>query len=152
MLEELGVGREGDDKGWGCWMASPNSMDMSLNELRVEELEGFEQILKMCLLNSWWRLEAGRSITKGYEHSLSAWGWEPITKGYMPGLEAFEGFLLTTCFWEQGLLIHDKTPFRVSPKLCYVLGGGNCILCLNAFIFIEKGYMQVCFMFCSLRP
>ena len=108
--------------------------------------------LRMYLLHSWRRLEAGTSITKGYERSLSAQGWEWIIKGYMPRLEAFEGFLLTTCFWEQGLLIHDKTPFRVSPKLCYVLGGGNCILCLNAFIFIEKGYMQVCFMFCSLRP
>ena len=61
-----------------------------------------------------------------------------IMKGYMPGLEAFEGFLLTTCFWEQGLLIHDKTPFRVSPKLFYVLGGGNCILCLNALMFYRE--------------
>ena len=61
-----------------------------------------------------------------------------IMKGYMPGLEAFEGFLLTTCFWEQGLLFHDKTPFRVSPKLCYGLGGGNCILCLNALMFYRE--------------
>ena len=106
----------------------------------------------MHLLRSGGRLEAGTSITKGYERSPSAWGWERITKGYTPGLEAFEGFLLTTCFWEQGLLFHDKTPFRVSPKLCYVLGGGNCILCLNALMFIEKGYVQVCFMLCSLRP
>ena len=124
----------------------------SIISSNVEELEGFEQILKMYLLHSWQRLEVGRSITKGYEHSPSAWGWEWITKGYTPSLEAFKGFLLTTCFWEQGLLFHDKTPFRVSPKLCYVLGGGNCILCLNALMFIEKGYMQVCFMLCSLRP
>ena len=118
----------------------------------VEELEGFEQILKMYLLHSWRRLEAGMTITNGYERSPSAWGWEWIMKCYTPSLEAFEGFLLTTCFWEQGLLFHDKTPFRVSPKLCYVLGGGNCILCLNALLFIEKGYVQVCFVLCSLRP
>ena len=43
----------------------------------------------------------------------------------MPGLEAFEGFLLTTCFWEQGLLFHDKTPFRVLRKLYYVLGASS---------------------------
>ena len=104
----------------------------------VEELEGFNQILKMYLLHSWWRLEAETSITKGYERSLSAQGWERITKGYMPGLEAFEVFLLTSCFWEQGLLFHDKTPFRVSPKLCYGLGGGNCILCLNALMFYRE--------------
>ena len=104
----------------------------------VEELEGFEQILKVYLLHSWWRLEAGTSITKGYACSPSAWGWEQIRKGYTPGLEAFEGFLLTTCFWEQGLLFHDKTPFRVSPKLCYGLGGGNCILCLNALMFYRE--------------
>ena len=47
----------------------------------VEELEGFKQILKMYLLHSWRRLEAGTSITKGYEHSLSAQGWERMTKG-----------------------------------------------------------------------
>ena len=105
----------------------------------------------MYLLHSWWRLEAGTSITKGYEHSPSAWGWKRITKGYTPGLEAFEGFLLTTCFWEQGLLFHDKAPFRVSPKLCYGLGGGNCILCLNALMFIWNGYMQVCLMLYSLK-
>ena len=73
----------------------------------------------MYLLHSWRRLEAGTSITKGYERSLSAQGWERMTKGHTPGLEAFQGFLLITCFWEQGLLFHDKTPFRVSPKLCY---------------------------------
>ena len=61
-----------------------------------------------------------------------------MTKGHTPGLEAFGGFLLTTCFWEQGLLFHDKTPFRVSPKLCYVLGSGNCILCLNALMFYRE--------------
>ena len=61
-----------------------------------------------------------------------------MTKGHTPGLEAFGGFLLTTCFWEQGLLFHDKTPFRVSPKLCYGLGGGNCILCLNALMFYRE--------------
>ena len=104
----------------------------------VEELEGFEQILRMYLLHSWRRLEAGTSITKGYERSPSAHGWERIMKGYMPGLEAFEVFLLTSCFWEQGLLFHDKTPFRVSPKLCYGLGGGNCILCLNALMFYRE--------------
>ena len=92
----------------------------------------------MYLLHSWRRLEAGTSITKGYEHSPGAWGWERITKGYMPGLEAFKVFFLTTCFWEQGLLFHDKTPFRVSPKLCYGLGGGNCILCLNALMFYRE--------------
>ena len=102
----------------------------------MEELEGFKQILKMYLLHSCRRLEAGTSITKGYERSPSAHGWERIMKGYMPGLEAFEVFLLTSCFWEQGLLFHDKTPFRVSPKLCYVLGDGNCILCLSALMFI----------------
>ena len=105
----------------------------------------------MYLLHSWGRLKAETNITKGYERSPSAWGWERITKGYMPGLEALEGFLLTTCFWEQGLLFHDKTPFRVSPKLCYGLGGGNCILCLNALMFIWNGYMQVCLMLCSLK-
>ena len=68
-----------------------------------------------------------------------------------PGLEAFEGFLLTTCFWEQGLLFHDKTPFRVSPKLCYGLGGGNCILCLNALMFIWNGYVQISLMLYSLK-
>ena len=91
------------------------------------------------------------SITKGYEHSPNAWHWERITKCYTLGLEAFEGFLLTTCFWEQGLLFHDKTLFRVSPKLCYDLGGGNCILCLNALMFIWNGYMQVCLMLYSLK-
>ena len=105
----------------------------------------------MYLLHSWWRLEAGTSITKGYEHSPSAWGWKRITKGYMPGLEALEGFLLTTCFWDQGLLFHDKTPFSVSPKLCYGLGGGNYILCLNALMFIWNGYVQVCLMLYSLK-
>ena len=91
------------------------------------------------------------SITKGYEHSPNAWHWERITKCYTLGLEAFEGFLLTTCFWEQGLLFHDKAPFRVSPKLCYDLGGGNCILCLNALMFIWNGYVQVCLMLYSLK-
>ena len=75
-----------------------------------------------------------------------------MRKGHTPGLEVFKGFLLTICFLEQGLLFHDKTPFRVSPKLCYVLGGGNYILCWNALMFIEKGYMQVWFLLCSLRP
>ena len=101
----------------------------------MKELGGFKQILRMYLFHSWQRLKAGTSITKGYECSPSAWGWEQIKKGYTPGLEAFEGFLLTTCFWEQGLLFHDKTPFRVSPKLCYGLGSGNYILCLNALMF-----------------
>ena len=100
----------------------------------VEELEGFKQILRMYLFHSWRRLEAGTSITKGYERSPSAQGWEWMTKGHTPGLEAFQGFLLITCFWEQGLLFHDKTPFRVLPKLCYGLVGGNCILCLNAYL------------------
>ena len=58
---------------------------------------------------------------------------------------------LTTCFWEQGLFFHDKTPFRVSPMLCYGLGGGNCVLCLNALMFIRNGYMQVCLMLYSLK-
>ena len=58
---------------------------------------------------------------------------------------------MTTCFLEQGLLFHDKTPFRVSPKLCYVLGGGNCILCLSALMFIWNGYVQVCLMLYSLK-
>ena len=104
----------------------------------VEELEGFRRIPRMYLLHSWRRLEAGTNITKGYERSLSAQGWERIMKGYMPGLEAFKVFLLTSCFWEQGLLFHDKTPFRVSPKLCYGLGGGNCILYLNALMFYRE--------------
>ena len=123
----------------GAWLAEVHEVTKSQTRLKeadsnVEELEGFEQLLKMYLLHSWWRLKAEMSITKGYELSPSAWGWERITKGYTPGLEAFEGFLLTTCFWEQGLLFHDKTPFRVSPKLCYGLVGGNCILCLNAYL------------------
>ena len=75
-------------------------------------------------------------------------GWRRVNT---PGLEAFEGFLLTTCFWEQGLLFHDKTPFRVSPKLCYGLGGRNCILCLNALMFIWNGYVQVSLMLYSLK-
>ena len=75
-------------------------------------------------------------------------GWRRVNT---PGLEAFEGFLLTTCFWEQGLLFHDKAPFRVSPKLCYGLGSGNCILCLNALMFIWNGYVQVCLMLYSLK-
>ena len=75
-------------------------------------------------------------------------GWRRVN---IPGLEAFEGFLLTTCFWEQGLLFHDKTPFRVSPKLCYGLGGGNYILCLNVLMFIWNGYLQVCLMLYSLK-
>ena len=75
-------------------------------------------------------------------------GWRRVN---MPGLEAFEGFLLTTCFWEKGLLFHDKTPFRVSPKLCYGLGGGNCVLCLNTLMFIWNGYVQVCLMLYSLK-
>ena len=100
----------------------------------------------MYLFHSWRRLEAGTSITKGYERSLSAQGWERMTKGHTPGLEAFRGFLLTTCFWEQGLLFHNKTPFRDLPKLCYVLGGGNCILCLNALMFIEKG-LHACLLY-----
>ena len=75
-------------------------------------------------------------------------GWRRVN---IPGLEAFEGFLLTTCFWEQGLLFHDKTPFRVSPKLCYGLSGGNCILCLNALMFIWNGYVQVSLMLYSLK-
>ena len=32
--ERLKVGREGDDRGWDGWMASPHSMDMSLSKLR----------------------------------------------------------------------------------------------------------------------
>ena len=76
------------------------------------------------------------SITKGYERSSSAQGWERIMKGHTPSLEEFGGFLLTA--WEQGLLFHDKTPFRVSPKLCYGLGSGNCILCLNALMFYRE--------------
>ena len=32
--EGLGAGGEGDDRGWDGWMASPNSMHMSLGELR----------------------------------------------------------------------------------------------------------------------
>ena len=82
---------------------------------------------------------------------MSAQGWEQIMKGYMPGLEVFKGFLLTICFLEQGLLFHDKTSFRVSPKLCYGLGGKNCILCLNALMFIWNGYVQVSLMLYSLK-
>ena len=41
-------------------------------DITVEELEGFEQILKMYLLHSLRRLEAGTNITKGYERSSSA--------------------------------------------------------------------------------
>ena len=45
-------------------------------------------------------------------------------KGYKPGLEAFKGFLLTTCFWEQGLLFHDKLPleFRQSYVMSWAVG------------------------------
>ena len=74
------------------------------------------------------------------EHNKGLWTFTEcrrlgtMTKGHTPGLEAFKGFLLTPCFWEQGQLFHDKTPFRVSQKVCYVLDGGNCILCLNALI------------------
>ena len=75
-------------------------------------------------------------------------GWWSVN---IPGLEAFEGFLLTTCIWEQRLLFHDKTPFRVSPKLCYGLGGRNCILCLNALMFIWNGYVQDSLMLYSLK-
>ena len=32
--ERLKVGGEGDDRGWDGWMVSPDSMDMSLRELR----------------------------------------------------------------------------------------------------------------------
>ena len=109
----------------------------------MEELEGFKQILKMYLLHSWRRLEAGTSITRVMSvHWVpkAGNGWRRVNT---PGLEAFEGFLLTTCFWEQGPLFHDKTPFRISPKLCYGLGGRNCILCLNALMFIWNGYVQV---------
>ena len=31
--ERLNVGGEGDDRGWDGWMASPNSMDISLSKL-----------------------------------------------------------------------------------------------------------------------
>ena len=48
-------------------------------------------------------------------------------------------------------MFHDKTPFRVSPKLCYVLGGGNYILCLNVLMFIWNGYVQVSLMLYSLK-
>ena len=34
MLGGIGAGGEGDDRGWDGWMASPNSMDMSLSKLR----------------------------------------------------------------------------------------------------------------------
>ena len=74
-----------------------------------------------------------------------------MTRVNTPGLEAFEGFLLTTCFWEQGLLFHDKTPFRVSPKLCYGLGSRKCILCLNVLMFIWNGYVQVSLMLYFLK-
>ena len=74
-------------------------------------------------------------------------GWQRVN---MPGLEAFKRILLTTCIWEQRLF-HDKTPFRVSPKLCYGLGGGNCISCLNALLFIWNGYVQVSLMLYSLK-
>ena len=74
-----------------------------------------------------------------------------MTKGHTPGLEAFKGFLLTICFLEQGLLFLDKTPFRVSLKLCYVLGIGSCILCLKALMFIWNGYVQNSLMLYSLK-
>ena len=48
-------------------------------------------------------------------------------------------------------MFHDKTPFRVSPKLCYDLGGRNCILCLNVLMFIWNGYVQVSLMLYSLK-
>ena len=91
------------------------------------------------------------------EHNKGLWAFTEClrlgtdNKGYKPGLEAFKGFLLATCFWEQGLLFPDKTPFRVSPKLCYGLGGGLCVLCLNALMFIWNGYAQVCLMLYSLK-
>jgi len=33
MLEKMKAGREGDNRGWDGWMASPDSMDMSLSKL-----------------------------------------------------------------------------------------------------------------------
>ena len=48
------------------------SMTAARPPYSVEELEGFKQILKMYLLHSCRRLEAGTSITKGYERSPSA--------------------------------------------------------------------------------
>ena len=105
----------------------------------------------MYLLHSWRRLEAGTSITRVMSvHWVpkAGNGWRRVNT---PSLEVFEGFLLTTCFWEQGLLFHDKTPFRGLPKLCYGLGGRNCILCLNALMFIWNGYVQVSLMIYSLK-
>ena len=57
-----------------------------------------------------------------------------------PALKHSKASLWPSVSWEQGLLFHDKTPFSVLPKSCYVLGGGNCILCLNALMFIWNGY------------
>ena len=34
MLGRIGAGGEGDDRGWGGWMASPKQWTMSLNKLR----------------------------------------------------------------------------------------------------------------------
>ena len=68
-----------------------------------------------------------------------------------PALKHSKSSLWPSVSWEQGLLFHDKTPFRVLPKLCYGLGSGNCILCLKALMFIWNGYVQVCLMLYSLR-
>ena len=44
-----------------------------------------------------------------------------------------------------------RLPLEFSPKLCYGLGGGNCILCLNALMFIWNGYVQDSLMLYSLK-
>ena len=110
----------------------------------------------MYLLHSRQRLEAGTSITKGYERSLSAQGWEQMMEGQYArpwGIRRLSSDHLfpSDHLTKQGLLFHDKTPFRISPKLCYGLGGRNCILCLNALMFIWNGYVQVSLMLYFLK-
>ena len=91
------------------------------------------------------------------EHNKGLWAFTEClrlgtdNKGLYARSWGVQRLLLTTCFWEQGLLFLEKTPFRVSPKLCYGLGGGKCVLCLNALMFIWNGYVQVCLMLYSLK-
>ena len=45
--ERLKVGEEGDDRGWEGWIAIPNSVDMSLSELReiVKDREAWHSVV-----------------------------------------------------------------------------------------------------------
>ena len=74
-----------------------------------------------------------------------------------PGLEAFEGFLLTTCFllttWPSKdccFMIRLPLEFRQSYVMAWAVG--TVFYAWMLWCFVEKGCMQVCFMLCSLRP